>query len=112
MNYTTFVKIIGKENIEKFKRIMDFLSGENEDFVSLFRMWEYFQNGKEQDTFSDSTDGKIQNTNQSLMSDGNDLDIPTGTHDGGESMTADHDVNLESGTPKVDNRKSLPAEVS
>jgi hypothetical protein len=62
-------------------------------------MWEYFQNGREQDTFSDSTDGKIQNENQSPMSNGNDLDIPTGTHDGGERMTADHDVNLESGTP-------------
>jgi hypothetical protein len=46
------------------------------------------------------------------MSDGNDLDIQTGAHDKGERMTADHDVNLESGTPKVDNRNSLPAEGS
>jgi hypothetical protein len=43
---------------------------------------------------------------------GNDLDIPIGTHDGGERMTADHDVNLESFTPKVDNKKSLPAKGS
>jgi hypothetical protein len=40
------------------------------------------------------------------------LDIPTRTRDGGGRMTADHDVNLESGTPKVDNRNSLPAEGS
>jgi hypothetical protein len=79
MNYTKFVKIIGKENIEKFKRIKDFLSGENENFFTMFCMWEYFQNGREEDTFSDSTDGKIQNEKQSLMFNGNDLDIPTGT---------------------------------
>jgi hypothetical protein len=29
MNYSTFVEIIGKEKIEKFERIKDFLSGEN-----------------------------------------------------------------------------------
>jgi hypothetical protein len=52
------------------------------------------QNGREQHTFSDTTDGKIQNENQSLTSNGNDLDIPTGTYDGGEITTADHDVNL------------------
>jgi hypothetical protein len=46
-------------------------------------MLEYFQNGREQDTFSDSTDGKIQNENQSLTSNRNDLDIPAGTHGGG-----------------------------
>jgi hypothetical protein len=62
--------------------------------------------------FSDSTDGKILNENQSLTSNANDSDIPTGTHGGGERMTADHDVNLESVTPKLDNRKSLPAEGS
>jgi hypothetical protein len=39
INYTTFVKIIGKDT-EKFKRIKDFLSGENEDFFTLFHMWE------------------------------------------------------------------------
>jgi hypothetical protein len=104
--------IIGKEKIEKFERMKDFLSGKNENFFRLFCMWEYFQNGREQDTFSDSTDGKIQNENKSLTSNGNDLDIPRGTHDGGERMTADHDVNLESSTPKVDNRKILPAEKS
>jgi hypothetical protein len=75
-------------------------------------MWEYFQNGREQNTFSDSADDRIQNENQSLMSNGNDLDIPTETHNGGERITADHDVNLESGTPKIDNRNSLPAEGS
>jgi hypothetical protein len=79
MNYTTFVKIIGKGKIEKFKRIKDFLSGEYEDFFTLFHMWEYFQSIWEQDTFSDSTDGKIQNENKFLTSNGNDLDIPTGT---------------------------------
>jgi hypothetical protein len=31
MNYTTFIKIIGKEKTEKFKRIKEFLSGKNED---------------------------------------------------------------------------------
>jgi hypothetical protein len=51
------------------------------------------RNGTEQDAFSDSTDGKMQNENQSLTSNGNDLDIPTRIHDGGERMTADHDVN-------------------
>jgi hypothetical protein len=51
MNYSTFVKIIGKEKIEIFESIKDFLSGKNEDFFTLFRMWEYFLNGREQDTF-------------------------------------------------------------
>jgi hypothetical protein len=60
-----------KEKTEKFKRIKDFLSGKNENFFTLFCMWEYFQKGTEQDEFSDSTDGKIQNENQSLMSNGN-----------------------------------------
>jgi hypothetical protein len=105
MNYITFAEIIGKGKIEKFKRIKDFLSSKYEDFFTLFHTWEYFQNSRGQDTFSDSTDGKIQNENQSLTFNGNDLDIPTGTHDGGERMTADQDANLESGTPKVDNRK-------
>jgi hypothetical protein len=40
------------------------------------------------------------------------LDISKGTHDGGERMADDYDANLESGTPKVDNRKSLLAEGS
>jgi hypothetical protein len=112
MNYSTFTKIIEKEKINKFERVKDFVSGKNEDFFTLFCMWEYFQNCREQNTFFDSTDGKTQNENQSVMSNGNGLYIPTGTHDGGERMTADHDVNLESGTLKVDNRKSLPAEGS
>jgi hypothetical protein len=40
------------------------------------------------------------------------LDIPIGTHDAVDRMTADHDVNLESGTPKVGNRRRLLAEGS
>jgi hypothetical protein len=112
MNYYTLAEIVGKEKIGIFERTKDFLPGENEDIFTLFRTWEYVQNGREKNIFSDSTDAKIQNENQSLTSNGNDLDFPTGTYDGGERMAADHDVNLESGTPKADNRKSLPAEGS
>jgi hypothetical protein len=112
MSYSTFIKITGKEKIEKFKRIKDFISGENEDFFTLFHMWEYFQKGREQDEFSDSAVGKIQNENQSVTSDGNDLDFPTVIHDARERMASDHNVNLESGTPRVEDRKSLPAEGS
>jgi hypothetical protein len=42
MNYSTFEEITGKKITEKFKRIKDVLSGENEDFFTLFCMWEYF----------------------------------------------------------------------
>jgi hypothetical protein len=45
----------------------------------MFHIWEHFQSSGKQDTFSDFTDGKIQNENQSLKSNGNDLDIPTRT---------------------------------
>jgi hypothetical protein len=41
MSYFTFIKITGKEKIEKFKRIKYFISGENEGFFT----WEYFQKG-------------------------------------------------------------------
>jgi hypothetical protein len=67
-------------------------------------MQEYFQRGRGHYEFSDSTNGKIQNGNQSLTPNGNNLDVPPGIHDGLESLAADSDVNLGIGTPKVDYR--------
>jgi hypothetical protein len=40
-------------------------------------MWKYFQNGRENNTVADFTDGTIQNENQSLTSNGNYPDVPT-----------------------------------
>jgi hypothetical protein len=53
-------------------------------------MWE----GREQGEFSDSADGKIQNENQSLRSNGNDSDVPRVSYGRGDRMSTDHDVNL------------------
>jgi hypothetical protein len=47
MDYTTFVNIVGKEKVEKFRRINDILSQENnEECFTLFRLWEYFQGNR------------------------------------------------------------------
>jgi hypothetical protein len=54
--------------------------------------------------FSHSTNGKMQNGKQSLTPNGNDSGVPPGIHDGLKRMAADSDVNLGTGTPKVDYR--------
>jgi len=48
MVYTTFVNIVGKENVEKFRRINDIISQENnEEFFTVLRLWEYFQENRD-----------------------------------------------------------------
>jgi hypothetical protein len=65
-------------------------------------MVENIQRGRENYEFSDSTNGKIQNGNQSPTPNGNGLDVPPGIHDGLERLDTDRNVNLGTGTPKVD----------
>jgi hypothetical protein len=67
-------------------------------------MQEYIQRGRGHYEFSDSTNGKIQNGKQSLTPNGNDSDVPPVIHNGLERLAADSDVNLGTGTPKVDYR--------
>ena len=44
MDFATFVNIVGKEKVEKFRRMNDIISQENnEEFFNLFHLWEYFQ---------------------------------------------------------------------
>jgi len=44
MDYAIFVNIVGKKKEEKFRRMNDTISEENnEEFFTLFRLWEYFQ---------------------------------------------------------------------
>jgi hypothetical protein len=48
MDYDTFVNIVGKEEIEKFRRMNDIISQENnEEFFTLFRLWKYFQENRD-----------------------------------------------------------------
>jgi len=48
MDYATFVNIVGKEKVEKFKRMNDIVSQENnEEFFTLFHFWEYFQENRD-----------------------------------------------------------------
>jgi len=48
MDYTTFVNIVGKEKVGKFRRMNDIISQENnEEFFTLFRLWEYFQENRD-----------------------------------------------------------------
>jgi hypothetical protein len=67
-------------------------------------MQENFQRGRGHHKFSHSTNGKIQNGNQSLTPNGNDSVVPPGIVDALERLAADSDVNLGTGTPKVDYR--------
>jgi len=47
MDYATFVNIVGKEKVEKFGRMNDIICQENnEEFFTLFRLWEYFQENR------------------------------------------------------------------
>jgi hypothetical protein len=47
MAYAIFVNIVGKEKLEKLRRVNDILSQENnEEFFTLIRLWEYFQEKK------------------------------------------------------------------
>jgi hypothetical protein len=48
MDYATFVDIVGKEKVEKFRRMNDIISQENNaEFFTLFRLWEYFQENRD-----------------------------------------------------------------
>jgi len=47
MDYATFVNIVGKEKVEKYRRMNYIISQENnEEFFTLFRLWEYFQENR------------------------------------------------------------------
>jgi len=48
MDYAIFVNIAGKEKVEKFRRMNDIISQENnEEFFTLFRLSEYFQENRD-----------------------------------------------------------------
>ena len=48
MDYATFVNIVGKKKVEKFRRMNDIISQENnEEFFTLFHLWEYFQENRD-----------------------------------------------------------------
>jgi len=48
MDYATFVNIVGKEKVEKFRRMNDIIYQENnEEMFTLFRLWEYFQENRD-----------------------------------------------------------------
>jgi len=47
MDYATFLNNAGKEKVEKYKRMDDIISQENnEELFTLFRLWEYFQENR------------------------------------------------------------------
>ena len=57
MNYCYIHKydwLIERERVEKSGKIKGFIFGENEDFTSLFRVWNYFQTNTEQDYIYDT----------------------------------------------------------
>jgi hypothetical protein len=48
MDYASFVNIVGKEKVEKLRRMNDIISQENdEEFFTLFLLWEYFQENRD-----------------------------------------------------------------
>jgi hypothetical protein len=61
-----------------------------------------FHKGRGHYEYSNFTNGKIQHENQSLIPNGNDLDVLAVTRDGLERMAAVSDVNLGIRSPKVD----------
>ena len=64
MDYATFVNIVGKEKVEKFRRMNDIISEEsNEEFFTLLRLWEYFQ---------ENIDHKMMLNDESRISMSND----------------------------------------
>jgi hypothetical protein len=113
MNYSTFPNISGREEVEKFCQITEILSGESVDFISLFCLWEYFQKDMEQDAVQETADVTMQHRKKPLEPSKKFSKVPKLTHDGKKRMTADHDGNLGTRTPKEDDsRKCLPAERS
>ena len=47
MDYATFVNIVERKKLEKFRRMNDIISHENnEEFFTVFRLWEYFQENR------------------------------------------------------------------
>ena len=43
-----------RERVEKSGKIKGYMFGENEYFISLFRVWNYFQTNMEHDYFYDT----------------------------------------------------------
>lgn len=69
------------------------MSGKNEDFISLFHVWQYLQNGMEQDKLQDTSDVTMRHQNKPPTPSRKDSEVPTVTHDREEKMAADHDGN-------------------
>ena len=46
MEYATSLNIVGKEKVEKFRRMNDIICQENNEFFTLFHLWEYFQENR------------------------------------------------------------------
>jgi hypothetical protein len=76
----------------------------------LFRLWEYFQKGMEQDEIQETADVTMQHGNNPLEPSRKFLEIHRLNHERKMRLAADHDRNLESRTPKeYDSRKCLQA---
>ena len=68
MDYTTSVNIVGKEKVEKFRRMNDIICQENnEEFFTLFRLWEYFQENRNH-TMILSDESRISMGNDAVQS--------------------------------------------
>ena len=47
MDYDTFVNIVRKEKVQRFRRMNDIIFQENnEEIFTIFRLWEYFQENR------------------------------------------------------------------
>ena len=64
-NYSTFINITGTQTVDKFRKTKEFVSGENEYFISLFLVWE-FSGSYEKRLFHDTADVKMQHMDNPL----------------------------------------------
>lgn len=62
INYSTFLKIIGKERKEIFKQIHNAADDQDEHFFTLYRLWKYFN-----DRFDEEHSIDQNNTRESLQ---------------------------------------------
>jgi len=78
--------------------------------MKLFRLWECFQKGMEQDEVQETANVTMQLGNIPLETSINFLEVHRVTHERKIGVAADHDGNLEIRTPKdYDSRKCLQA---
>lgn len=64
-NYSTFINITGTQTVDKFRKTKEFVSGENEFFISLFLVWE-FSGSYGKRLFQDTADVKMEYRNNYL----------------------------------------------